>query len=104
MSSEIKRNFNEVIKKIKWFFVLLSERVRIEIAVFGLRYKPEELKKQKDELFRRIGERVYEMRDKDGRDIYASKEIIDAFEKLGSLETEIKETREKASEVSKTTA
>jgi seryl-tRNA synthetase len=103
MFSRIKKDFDEGIEKIKWFSSLLSERVRIEITVFKLLYTSEELKKRRDELMRKIGEEVYAMRGKE-KNIYANKEVIDAIKELETLEPEIKETIERASEISKIVA
>ncbi len=103
MYAKIKKDFDEGIGKIKWFASLLSERVRVEITVFKLLYKSEELKKRKDELMRKIGEEVYEHRGKE-KNIYANKEVVSAIKELEALEPEIKETVEKASEISKITA
>ncbi len=103
MYAKIKKDFDEGIGKIKWFASLLSERVRVEITVFKLLYKSEELKKRKDELMRKIGEEVYEHRGKE-KNIYANKEVVSAIKELETLEPEIKETVEKASEISKITA
>lgn len=100
MFSRIKKDFDEAIEKIKWFASLLSERVRIEIMVFKLLYKSEELKKRRDELMRKIGEEVYELREKE-KNIYANKKVIDAIRELKTIEPEIKETIESASEISK---
>lgn len=103
MFSRIKKDFDEAVAKIKWFASLLSERVRIEIAVFKLMYKSEELKKQRDELLKKIGEEVYEMKGAN-KNVYANKEIIDAIKELEKIDPEIKETHQKASEISKITA
>lgn len=103
MFSRIKRDLEEGIEKIKWFASLLSERVRVEITVFKLLYKSEELKKRRNELLIKIGEEVYAMRGKE-KNIYANKEVTDAIQALESLEPEIKETAERASEISKIAA
>ena len=100
MFSRIKKDLDEAVAKIKWFASLLSERVRIEITVFKLMYKSEELKKQRDELLKKIGEEVYEMKGAN-KNVYANKEITDAIKELEKIDPEIKETVEQASEISK---
>lgn len=103
MFSRIKQDIESGVGKLKWFASLLSERLRIEIAVFKLLYKSEELKKQRDKLLMRIGEEVYELRGKN-KNIYANKEVADAIKALEALEPELKETLDKASDISKLTA
>lgn len=103
MFGRLKRDIEAAIAKIQWFASLLSERMRIEFMVFKLLYKSEELKKQRQELFMSIGEAVYEMRGKD-RNIYADTDIAEAIKSLEKLEPEIKETIDRAEEISKVTA
>ncbi|MBA4348694.1 MAG: hypothetical protein C0415_01710 [Thermodesulfovibrio sp.] len=103
MFSRIKKDMEGGIEKIRWFASLLSERTRVEIMVFKLLYRSEELKNKRDELLRKIGEEVYELKGKD-KNIYANKEVADAIKELETIEPEIKETLEKASEISKISA
>ena len=103
MFNRIKKDLEDAIAKIKWFASLLSERLRIEIEVFKLFYKSEELKKRKEELLKKIGEEVYELRGKE-KNIYSVKEVAEAIKDIDLLEPEIKQTLEKASEISSTTA
>lgn len=103
MFSRIKKDLEGGIEKIRWFASLLSERTRVEIMVFKLLYRSEELKNKRDELLKKIGEEVYELKGKD-KNIYANKEVADAIKELETIEPEIKETLEKASEISKISA
>ncbi len=100
MINVLKRDLEAGVEKLKWFASLLSERVRIEIEVFKLLYKSEELKKKRDELLRRIGQEVYDARNKE-RNIYAIKDVADAIKELEALEPEIREKIERASEISR---
>ncbi len=100
MLGRVKRDFEEGVAKLKWFSSLLSERVRVEITVFRLLYKSEDLKKRRDELMKKIGEEVYELRSKD-KNVYAQKEVAEAIREMEALEPEIRETIERASEISK---
>ena len=100
MLSRIKKDFENGVKKLKWFSTLLSERVRIEITIFKLLYKSEELKKKKDELLKNIGEEVYSMRGKE-KNVYSNKEIISSIKSLEAIEPEIRETLDKVADISK---
>lgn len=103
MFSSIKKDIDEALRKIQWFSSLLSERLRIEIALFKLLYKSEELKKRRDELLRRIGEEAYQARGKD-KNIYTNAAVVSAVRELELLEPEIRETLDQAAEISKLTA
>ncbi len=103
MYTRIKNDLDEGVGKIKWFAGLLSERIRIELTVFRLLYKSEELKKKRDALLRTIGDEVYQMRNNE-KGVYLNAEMAEAIKKVEALEPEIKETIERASEISRITA
>ena len=100
MLTRVKKDFENGLQKVKWFSALLSERVRIEITIFKLLYKSEELKKNRDELLKKIGEEVYEMRGKEAN-VYSNKEVIASIKSIESIEPEIRETLDKAADISK---
>jgi seryl-tRNA synthetase len=100
MYSRIKNDLEDGIDKIRWFARLLSERVKIELAVFRLTYQSEELKKKRNTLLKSIGEEVYLMR-KSEKGIHANREILDALREIESLDPKIKETDDKVSEISR---
>lgn len=100
MLTRVKKDFENGLQKVKWFSALLSERVRLEITIFKLLYKSEELKKKRDELLKKIGEEVYEMRGKE-TNVYSSKEVIASLKSLESIEPEIRETLDRAADISK---
>jgi len=100
MYSKIKNDFDSGMEKIKWFAQLLSERMRIEIAVFRLSYQAEALKKKREALLKSIGEEVYMMR-KSEKGIHPNRQILDALAEIESLEPSIKETNDKLSEINR---
>jgi hypothetical protein len=103
MYTRIKNDLDEGVGKIKWFAGLLSERVRIELTVFRLLYKSEELKKKRDVLLQKIGDEVYQMRNTE-KGVYLNAEILASIKEIEALEPEIKENIERASEISRITA
>ncbi|NTU42871.1 MAG: hypothetical protein HGA78_07420 [Nitrospirales bacterium] len=100
MFGRLRKDLDEAVRQIKWFSSLFSERVRMEVIVFKLLYRSEELKKKRDELYRTIGQEVYEMKGRD-KDPYSQKAVSDAIRELDALEPEISETIQKASEISR---
>jgi seryl-tRNA synthetase len=103
MYEKIKSDFEEGLNKIRWFANLLSERVRIELTVFRLLHKSEELKKKRDLLMRKIGEETYRMHKAD-KGMHPSSEMMEAIREIDALEPQIRETIDKASEISRITA
>jgi len=103
MYTRIKNDLDEGLNKVKWFARLLSERIRIELTVFRLLHKSEELKKKRDIMIKKIGEEAYRM-NKSDKGINPSKDMLDAIKEIDALEPLIKETVDKAAEISRITA
>jgi len=103
MYTRLKNDLEEGLNKIKWFAGLLSERVRIELTVFRLLCKSEELKKKRDALLRKIGEEVYQMHNTE-TGLHPSTEIADIIKEIEALDAQIKEAVDKVSEISRMTS
>lgn len=101
MFDSVARDIERGVDKIKWFAKTLSERVVVECSAVRLLYRTEELRRQRDELLRRIGQEVYEMRGKEGN-VYANLGIMHAIREIEILDSEIHETSEKVSEAGRT--
>jgi len=100
MVRRLKDNFDRGIEKIKWFSSLLSERLRIEYVVIKLLFQSDMLEKKKDELLKKIGQRVLEMKEHIDRQISRDKVIADALSEIEKINNEIDITKKKASEIS----
>ena len=62
MIEQVRRNFYSGIERIRWFSEIVSERIKVEIAVIKLMGKAERLKKDRENLAKAVGERVFESR------------------------------------------
>jgi hypothetical protein len=100
MLKRIKENFDSGIEKIKWFSSLLSDRLKVEYSVMKLFYQSEKMEKKKDDLMRKIGQRVYELREYSERHIMKDNAITEALSELEKINSEIESTKKKASEIS----
>ncbi|HMK60148.1 MAG TPA: hypothetical protein VK452_03255 [Dissulfurispiraceae bacterium] len=103
MYAKLKNDFDEGLNKLKFFGSLLSDRLRIEIAVFRLMHKSEELKKKRDALLQKIGGETYRMHTNSGSS-HPNQEMLDAIKEIEGLEAEIKEIADKVSEISRVMA
>jgi hypothetical protein len=103
MWKKLRENFDRGIEKIKWFSVLLSDRIKIEYSVMKLLYQSEQMKKKRDELMKTVGERVYELKGHSDRSVLKDQIIADALDELDKINSEIESTRKKASEISSLT-
>jgi seryl-tRNA synthetase len=100
MWRKLKENFDRGIEKIKWFSILLSDRLKIEYSVMKLLYQSEQMKKRRDELLKTIGQRIYELKEHSDRYILKDRIIADALSELEEINSEIESTKKKASEIS----
>jgi predicted transcriptional regulator len=98
----LRNNFEDGIEKIKWFASLLSDRLKIELSVMKLLRESEQMEKKRDELVKKIGQRVLEMREHAERQVLKDSVIMDTMNQIEKIDQEIGETRKKASEISST--
>lgn len=102
MWKRLRDSFDSGIEKIKWFSSLLSERLKIEYSVMKLFYHSEQMEKKKDELMKKIGQRVYELKEYSDRYILKDEVIMEALSEIEKINSEIDATKKKASEISGT--
>lgn len=100
MWQRIKNNFENGIKKIKWFSSLLSSRLNVEISVFRLLYQSEQLTERREELLKQIGKRLYELKDEPEKQILKDRIIIELLKEIDDINSKIESTMKKASEIS----
>jgi hypothetical protein len=100
MIEKIKGSFDSGVEKIRWFSSLLSDRIKVEAAVVKLMSESNTLEKRRDELVRTIGERVFELRGVEDINALADGRIRKALAELEVLDSELRELKEKASQIS----
>ncbi len=101
MWKRLKSNFDAGIEKIKWFSSLLSERLKIEFSIVKLLQDRGKKEKDRAEKMRFIGERVFELRNHQDKNIFKDKEILETISELERIDAEIEDIKKKASEMSK---
>jgi methyl coenzyme M reductase subunit C-like uncharacterized protein (methanogenesis marker protein 7) len=100
---KIFEDFRQGMGKIRWFSSLFSERLKIEIAVFRLMYDSDRMSKTREELLRKIGERVIDLKDHHDKNILKDSVIADAVIEIEKIEKRIRETKHKVSEMGRVT-
>jgi len=100
MLNRLKNNFDRGIEKIKWFSSVLSERLKIEFIVIKLLFQSDKMEKKRDELFKKIGQRVYEIKGNSDRHVLKDKFISESMGEIEKINSEIDNTKKKASEIS----
>lgn len=99
MLIKIKKSFEEGLDKIRWFSGVVTERLRIEIAVVKLMWESADLEKKRSAINASIGERVFELRARTELNLLQDKKIMDAVREIEKLEEEIKVLKIRASEL-----
>ena len=100
MLKRLKENFDSGIEKIKWFSTVLSERIKIELLVMKLLFQSEKMEKKRDELLKKIGQRVYELKGDTDRNVLKDRFITEALNEIEQINRKIDSTKKKASEIS----
>lgn len=102
MFKRVQESFTRGWERIRWFASVLSERLNLEVAIVKLLYQSDRLAKQRDELLKAIGRRVYELRGQD-RNVLKDSGIVEALAGIERLEADIGEMKKKASDISRVT-
>lgn len=103
MLKRLRENFESGVEKIKWLSSLLSDRIKVEYSVIRLLYQADELEKRRDELMKKIGSRVYELKRHSDIHILRDSVISDALGEIEKIDREIEFTKKRASEISNIT-
>jgi hypothetical protein len=100
MLKKVTDSFRQGITRIKWFASVIAARLTIEIAIIKLLHRSDTVQKQRDDLVRTIGERVFELRSNPDRNVFRDRAIHEALDKIEGLEREIAELNRKVQDAS----
>ncbi len=101
MIEKLKSSFDAGVGKVKSMANIFSERLKVEAAVIKLMRQSGDLEKEKTDLFKSIGERVFELRGRGDLNVYEDTRIRQNLGEVEKLDAEINEIKKKASEISK---
>lgn len=96
-------DFKKGIEQLRWFSKLFSERLKIEIAIFKLLYESDNMTRMREEMLRKIGERVMELKGHEGKNILRDTVVAEAVHEIEKLEKSIDDLRNRISEISRVT-
>jgi seryl-tRNA synthetase len=97
----IKNWFKAGLRRLQWFFSLLGERLKVEFALLKTLNELDKLNHKKKDILERIGQRVVELYDYTGDNIFNDKELRELLEELKKTEEEITSLRDQADEISR---
>ena len=100
MLYSVKKSIEEGWGKLKWFSTVLSERIKVEIAVIKLLRESADLEKARETLAMGIGDRVFELRKSPDISIYEDSKISAALRELEDVDAKLLELKKRATEIS----
>lgn len=101
MIDRIRKSFNEGVKSIKWIATFLAERTRAETSIAKLLYESSKLENKIDELYKEVGKRVLELKEKGEKSVFNDFIIQQALAEIKSLKEEVDEYKSKAKKFTK---
>lgn len=103
MLDKIRKSLNEGVKKVKWFAAFLSERTRVETSIARLLYESNKLEAKLDGLYRDIGKRVLELKEKGEKAVLKDFIILQMINETKGLKDEIEDYKSRAHDLSRPT-
>lgn len=100
MFQRLRENFREGLYRLKWVAIVLSERLKIEVAVIRLLYQSDEMEKSKEALLKTIGQRIYELNGNPDKNVMRDRTVLAAMDEIKKIEKNIDELKKKVSEMS----
>ena len=101
MLNRVRKNFNEGVKSVKWVATFLADRLKAETTMAKLLYTSSKLEAKVDELYRDIGRRVLELKEKEEKAVLKDFVILQAIEEIKKFREQIEDYKGKAHVLSK---
>ncbi|VAX30567.1 hypothetical protein MNBD_NITROSPIRAE02-376 [hydrothermal vent metagenome] len=97
----IKKWFHNGVERLRWLASLFSERLHIELAIIKLLNNLEVLRKKREEIVLRLGERVLQLKESPSPDVFTDQEIRAIIKEIEAINEEIEAAKSRVSELSK---
>ena len=102
MINRVKNNLATGLTRAKWIATFLAERTRAGTSVAKLLYESSKLAERIDDLYMEIGQRVMELKEKDGdKDVYSDFIVQKALDEIRNLKEDVADYKDQARNVNK---
>ena len=102
MINRVKNNLATGLTRAKWIATFLAERTRAGTSVAKLLYESSKLAERIDDLYKEIGQRVMELKEKDGdKDVYSDFIVQKALDEIRNLKEDVDDYKNQARNVNK---
>ena len=101
MIERIRKNFNSGIASVRWLAQFLAERTKTETSIYKLRYESSRLEERIDDLYKDVGKRILELKEKEKKEVFKDFIIQQTIDEIKTLRKEMEGYRDKEEEVNK---
>ena len=102
MINRVRNNLATGLTRAKWIATFLAERTRAGTSVAKLLYESSKLAERIDDLYMEIGQRVMELKEKDGdKDVYSDFIVQKALDEIRNLKEDVDDYKNQARNVNK---
>ena len=102
MIDRVKNNLATGLTRVKWIATFLAERTRAGTSVAKLLYESSKIGERIDDLYRDIGRRVMELKEKgEDKDVYSDFIVQQALDEIRNLKENVNDYKKQARNINK---
>ncbi|MBI5056772.1 MAG: hypothetical protein HZB61_09180 [Nitrospirae bacterium] len=101
MIDRIRRNLNKGLDQVKWVATFLAERTKAETEIAKLLFESTKIEGKIDDLYRDIGKRVTELKEKGERSVWKDFIIQQALDEVKHLKEAAEDYKNQANNLTK---
>ncbi len=101
MINKVKDSFSTGLMRVKWIATFVAERTKAETSVVKLLYESSKLESKIDDLYRDIGKRVIELKEKGEKEVYQDFIVQQALHEVKDLRDAVKDYGKQAKNINK---
>ena len=104
MLDKVKKNLTTGLTRVKWIAGFVADRTRAETSVAKLLFESSKLEGKMDDLYRDVGKRVMELKEKDDleeKDVYQDFVVQQALDEIRNIRESVSDYKDQAKNINK---
>lgn len=101
MKDKIRESLTTGVNRVKWIAKFVAERTKAETSIAKFLYEGSKLENKMDDLYRDIGKRVMELKDKDDKDVFKDFIVQQALDEIRNLRETVDDYKKQATDINK---
>ena len=101
MIDKVKKSLTTGVTRAKWIATFVAERTKAETSVARLLYESSKLESKMDDIYRDIGKRVAELKEKGEESVLSDFIVQQALDEVKSLKETVDDCRNQAKNANK---